>query len=94
MSPFNRLGRPSITQTQLNYSGMGHKLSYDGNTSLHTQDYTYLSEYLRQSPAGGGDVSGSSNPQTSGMNHQLGLGIHVRVARGYGTGGQLGHPGK
>ena len=94
MSPFNCPGRPPITQTQPNYSDMGHKLSYGGNASLHTYDYTNLSEYLRESPIGGSDVLGPSNPQTPGVNHQRRLGPHVRVARGCGTRGQLCHPGQ
>ncbi|KAI5403248.1 hypothetical protein KIW84_050721 [Lathyrus oleraceus] len=49
---------------------------------------------LRESPAGGGDVLGPSNPQTPGVNQQRGLGPHVQVARGCGTGGWLGHPGQ
>lgn len=61
MSPFNRLGRPPITQTRSNYSSMGHELSYGGSASLHTREYVDLSEYLMESPTGGGDVLGSSN---------------------------------
>ena len=71
---------------------MGHKLNYGGSASLHTQDFVDLSEYLRESPAGGADVLGYSNPQTPGVNHLRGLGPRIRVARGCGTGGQLGHP--
>jgi hypothetical protein len=77
MLPLNRPGPPLITQTQPNYSDIGHELSYDGNASLHKYDYTDLSEYLRESPVGGGDVHESSNPQTPGVNHQRGLGSHV-----------------
>jgi hypothetical protein len=92
MSPFNRPGRPPITQTHLKYSVMGHKLSYGGSTSLHTQDYANSSEYLRESPACGGNVSGPSNPQTPGVNHQRGLGSRVRIVRGCGIESRLGHP--
>lgn len=73
---------------------MDHELSYGGNNSLHTHDFMDLCEYLRESPAGGGDVLGSSSPQTPGVNHQHGLGPRVRVVRRCGTGGRLGHPGQ
>ena len=86
MSPFNRLSRPLTTQTQPNYSAMGHELSSDGTPSMHTQDYPDLSDYLRQSPAVGGDVPGPSDTQTPGVNHQRGLGPRVQVVRGCGTG--------
>ena len=92
MSPFNRPGRPPTTQTQPNYSGMDHELSYGGTPSMHTQDYVDLSDYLRQSPAVGGDVPGFSDTQTPGVNHQRGLGPRVRVDRGCGTGDRLGDP--
>ena len=51
-----------------------------------------LSEYLKQSLAGGGDVPGLLNTQIPGVNHQRGLGSRVRVARGCGTIGRLGDP--
>lgn len=69
---------------------MGHELSYD-NTSFHTQDFMEMHELLRYSSDG--DVLGISNPQTSGVNQQQGWGQRVRVARGYGIGGQYNQPG-
>ena len=54
MSPFNRLGRPSMSQPHPNFSGMGHELSYDGTPSMHTEEYAELSDYLtRPSPVVG-----------------------------------------
>ena len=66
MSPFNRPGRPSTTQTQPNYSDMGHELNYGGTSLMHTHDYADLSDYLRQSPTVGGDVPRPSDR----VNHQ------------------------
>ena len=94
MSLFNRPGRPCMSQPHPNFSRMGHELSYGGTPSMHTQDYADLSDYLRQSPTIGGDVSGPSDTQTPGVNHQRGLGSCIQVARGCGTGGRLGHLGQ
>ena len=75
MSPFNRPDHPPMSQTQPNYSGMGHELSYDGTPSMYTEDYADLSNYLnRPSPVVGSDVSGPSDAQTPVVNHQRGLG--------------------
>jgi hypothetical protein len=94
MSPFNRPGRPSMSQPHPNFSGMGHELSYGGTPSMHTEDYAELSDYLnRPSPVVGSDAPGPSDDQTPVQNRQRGLGPRVRVARGCGTGGRLGDPG-
>lgn len=42
---------------------MGDELSY-GSTPLHTQDYIEMQELIREC----GDVLGTSNPQTHGVN--------------------------
>jgi hypothetical protein len=74
MSPFNRPGRPPMSQPQHNYSGMGHELSYGGTPSMHTEDYVDLSDNLnRPSPVVGSDAPGPSDAQTSVVNHQRGL---------------------
>ena len=94
MSPFNRPGRPSMSQPHPNFSGMGHELSYGGTPSLHTEDYADSSKYLNgPSPVVGSDASGPSDDQTPVQNRQHELGPRVRVARGCGTGGRLGDLG-
>ncbi|XP_050874518.1 protein MAIN-LIKE 2-like [Lathyrus oleraceus] len=94
MSPFNRPGRPSMSQPHPNFSGMGHELSYAGTPSLNTEDYAELAAYLNgSSPVGGNDAPGPSDEQTPVQNRQRGLGPRVRIARGCGTGGRLGDPG-
>ncbi|XP_050914517.1 protein MAIN-LIKE 2-like [Lathyrus oleraceus] len=94
MSPFNRPGRPSMSQPHPNFSSMGHELSYGGTPSMHTEDYAELSDYLnRPSPVVGSDAPGPLDDQTPVPNRQRGLGSRVRVARGCETGGRLGDPG-
>lgn len=71
--------------THPNYSGIGRKLSYE-SVSLHTQDFLEMQELLRDS----GDVLGTSNTQTPGVNKKRVQ--RSRVARRCGIGGRYDQP--
>lgn len=68
---------------------MGHKVSYD-STSMHSQNYLEMLNFIRE--YGDGDVPGTSNPQTPGVNQQRSQ--RVRVPRGCETCGMYGNLGR